>query len=203
MAVSHTGRILAATPHAWTSGRIELSIEQASGRLSDGTKVSAHPLGEGVLLWPAESGSPRGRHAVTHHLTLLGANRALLRGPAGSRRLTARHSEIVTLLALHRDGLDSHELAELMYGEPGHEVSARAELHRLRVILGSRLVTRPYRLEGVEIDLELVNRLLARGRTDKARARCGGPLLPPSSVPEIVSARENLACRLGAAPVAV
>ena len=68
-----------------------------------------------------------------------------------SRRLSSRHSEIVVLLAKHPGGLDSRELAELVYGEPGHEVSLRAELHRLREVLGEELAARPYRLRDVEV----------------------------------------------------
>jgi hypothetical protein len=85
-------------------------------------------------------------------LALLGRDRARLEMDGGTRLLSTRHSEIVALLARHPDGLGSHELAELLYGEPGHEVSLRAELHRLREILGSSLATRPYRLLDVEMD---------------------------------------------------
>jgi transcriptional regulator of acetoin/glycerol metabolism len=140
-AISTSGRVLASTPSAWTSGRVEVP--------TDG--MLAEPLGEGLLLLP-ESREHRARRAPSMRLALLGRDRARLEMDGGTRLLSTRHSEIVALLARHPDGLGSHELAELLYGEPGHEVSLRAELHRLREILGSSLATRPYRLLDVELD---------------------------------------------------
>ena len=140
-AISTSGRVLASTPSAWTSGRVEVP--------TDG--MLAEPLGEGLLLLP-ESPERRASRAPSMRLALLGRDRARLEMDGGTRVLSTRHSEIVALLARHPDGLGSHELAELLYGEPGHEVSLRAELHRLREILGSSLATRPYRLLDVEVD---------------------------------------------------
>jgi transcriptional regulator of acetoin/glycerol metabolism len=140
-AISTSGRVLASTPSAWTSGRVEVP--------TDG--MLAEPLGEGLLLLP-ESPEHRAQRAPSMRLALLGRDRARLEMDGGTRLLSTRHSEIVALLARHPDGLGSHELAELLYGEPGHEVSLRAELHRLREILGSSLATRPYRLLDVEVD---------------------------------------------------
>jgi transcriptional regulator of acetoin/glycerol metabolism len=140
-AISPSGRVLASTPTAWAAGRVEMP--------SDG--IVAEPLGEGLLLVP-ESPAARARRAPAMRLSMQRPGRVRIELAGGAvRLLSARHSEIVELLAEHPDGLDSHELARLLYGEPGHEVSLRAELHRLREILGGALATRPYRLRDVEL----------------------------------------------------
>jgi hypothetical protein len=139
-ASSPSGRVLASTPASWTGGHVSVPV--------DG--IVAEPLGEGLLLVP-EAPKSRARRSPAIRLSLKtpGRVRIELVG-GGDRTLSGRHSEIVGLLADHPDGLDSHELAELVYGEPGHEVSLRAEMHRLREILGDALATRPYRLGDVE-----------------------------------------------------
>jgi transcriptional regulator of acetoin/glycerol metabolism len=184
-ALSPSGRVLAATPSTWTKDR-------------DEPGTVAHELGEGLLLVP-ESSRGRKLRRTLFRLTTLGCDRATLATPHGSRRLTARHSEIAVLLALHPEGLDSRELARLLYDEPGHEVSARAELHRLREVFGPALATRPYRLVDTEVDLAVVQALLDDGRPADARARYPGALLPGSPVPAIAGARRLLAHRMRSA----
>jgi transcriptional regulator of acetoin/glycerol metabolism len=203
-ALSQSGRVLAATPNAWTSGRIEWDDHVTEVELQDGTGAVVHPLGEGALILPVRSSPPRAR-AATKRVILLGHDRATLSTATTTHRLSARHGEITTLLIMHPDGLDSHQLAEMLYGEPGHEIALRAELHRLRVILGESLVTRPYRLTGVDADLTEVEDGLAAGDGELTGQVYAGPLLPTSDVPVIVAARERLANRVedlvGLAPV--
>jgi transcriptional regulator of acetoin/glycerol metabolism len=145
-ALSPTGRVLAATPAQWRSGRIEQS---------DGDGVVLHELGEGTLLVPARA-SRRKPRAAAFRLGRGTGNRAVLRTPDATIRLSARHSEIAALLARHPDGLDARTLSELLFGESGHEVSVRAELHRMRDLLGDSLATRPYRLSDVDVDPALL-----------------------------------------------
>jgi transcriptional regulator of acetoin/glycerol metabolism len=145
-ALSPTGRVLAATPTQWRSGRIEAP---------QGDGVVLHQLGEGTLLVPARP-SRRKPRAAAFRLGPGAGNRAVLRTPDATIRLSARHSEIAALLALHPDGLDARSLSELLFGETGHEVSVRAELHRMRDLLGGSLATRPYRLSDVDVDPALL-----------------------------------------------
>ena len=189
--LSPSGRVLAATPSAWTSGRVEVPAAASEVQLGDAT-AELHPLGEGTLILPARSPHSRPR-TTPSQLTLLGRDRAELRTPTATHRLTARHSDIVGLLSLQPEGLDARTLSELLYGEPGHEIAVRAEMHRLREILGPALATRPYRLDGVQIDCSEVSEALTAGAIEEARDAYGGPLLPRSSVPALVAAREALA----------
>jgi len=196
-ALSPSGRVLAATPVAWTAGRITIPADRDAATIDDGTDVVAQPLGEGMLLIPVRGGRRRER-AGCFQISLLGRTHATFTGPGGKHRLTARHSEIVALLSLHPDGISCKELGELLYDEPGHEVSARAELYRLRQILGPALETRPYRLTHTDVDFQLVHDLLARGQREQAAAAYAGPLLPASTVPRLANSRHELQERIDA-----
>jgi hypothetical protein len=198
-ALSPSGRVLAAIgaggqPNPWATGRIEIPADASEVALRDGTEAAIHQLGEGTLMLPSRPARSRPR-TTPSRLELLGKDRATLTTPTATHRLTARHSEIVALLSLHPDGLDARALSRLLYDEAGHEVAVRAELHRLRDILGPALVTRPYRLVGIDADLHALQRRLASGRPGRGVDGGPGPLLPDSTVPAIVAARE----RLGAA----
>jgi hypothetical protein len=197
-ALSPSGRVLAATPTPWTTERVKLPENSDHTAIDDGTEVIVHPLGEGTLLIPTAAKRRKPRPACIR-LSLLGRSHAEFTHPGGTRRLTARHSEIVALLALHPHGLDARELAELLYNEPGHEITARTELHRLRNILGAALATRPYRLIEVDIDMHLVDSRLSTGRVAHAIAAYAGPLLPASNVPTIANARDRLERQIAAA----
>ena len=66
-------------------------------------------------------------------------------GDATHVPLTARHFEILTLLAAHPAGFDAGELLARLEGVQS-EVTVRAELSRLRKRLGGLIESRPYRL---------------------------------------------------------
>jgi hypothetical protein len=53
----------------------------------------------------------------------------------------------VRLLAAHPEGLTSRELARKLYGPAGKRVTVRAEMSRLRRVLGPILARNPYRLD--------------------------------------------------------
>jgi hypothetical protein len=190
-ALSPCGRVLAATPQEWTRGRLQIPAAASEIEVG-GATAEIHPLGEGTLVLPARPARARPRPTPSR-LELLGRDRGVLTTPTAIHRLTARHSELAALLALHPDGLDSRALSELIYGEAGHEVAVRAELHRLRDILGAALATRPYRLVGIEADFVEAGRGVVAGQPSAAAALRAGPLLPRSVVPAIVAQRERLA----------
>ena len=201
-ALSPSGRVLATTGgwqpavgvpvgEAVRRGRIEVPADASDIALGDGTEAAVHPLGEGTLVLPSRPSRSRPR-TTPSRLELLGRDHATLTTPTATHRLTARHSEIVALLSLHPDGLDARALSRLLFDEPGHEVAVRAELHRLREILGVALVTRPYRLAGIDTDVQALQHRLAAGDGPAPGTEPAGPLLPDSTVVAIVAARERL-----------
>ena len=123
----------------------------------------------------------------------LGRRRALLEQIGGTVELSPRHSEILTLLALHSEGLTAEELALEIYGANVKAVTIRAEMSRLRRLLGCLLLAHPYRLVAdVEADFLEVARLLRAGDLAAAARGHRGPLLARSRVPRIVAERDRL-----------
>jgi hypothetical protein len=116
------------------------------------------------------------------------------RGPrAGDVELSLRHAEILALLALHPDGLTAEQLTLHLYGETGNRISTRAEMSRLRKLLGDCLAARPYRLLAtVEADFLDVESRLAAGDVGGAFDAFRGPLLPESDAPRVAQARDEL-----------
>lgn len=109
-------------------------------------------------------------------------------------RLSPRHSEIVFLLADKEDGLTGDEISTLLYPDSPRPSTLRAELNRLRRVLGEDLLaSRPYRLRAqVRSDWQAVHAYLASGDIAAALRRYRGPLLPFSEAPGIVEARDTL-----------
>ncbi|WP_351225698.1 GAF domain-containing protein [Streptomyces sp. NPDC002133] len=135
-------------------------------------------------------------------LTALGRDEALLVAEGRKLRLSRRHSEILVVLARHPEGLSGDELLlELYEDEHVTPVTLRAELSRLRGLLGPRLLqSRPYRLAmPVDADFDVVARRLASGAVTAALSGYAGPLLPGSDAPGVVELRRRLADQLRAA----
>ncbi len=137
--------------------------------------------------------------ALTIALESLGRSHSLLTIDDGLRqrhtlRLSPRHSEILVLLASTVRGLSGDELAVLLYQEDGSTSTLRAELNRLRHLLGDTLLaSRPYRLVAeLTADWLAVEAHLARGDVAAALRRYRGPLLPASVAPGVLRLRENL-----------
>lgn len=128
-------------------------------------------------------------------LATLGRDEALLTGAGREVRLGRRHSEIMALLAHHPEGLSGDELTIALYeDESVSPVTLRAEMSRLRGLLGSRApLSRPYRTAApLEADFTAVSRHLASGAVSAALTRYPGPLLPASTAPGIVRLRRRI-----------
>ena len=127
-------------------------------------------------------------------LRLLGRSRLeaqLSDGPA--LELSVRHGEILALLAMYPEGLTCEQLTLLLYGDAGNRVSTRAQISRLRSLLGRCVSARPYRLAAdVTADFLTVEARLAAGDLDGALAAYRGPLLPGSDAPRVRQARDEL-----------
>jgi hypothetical protein len=128
------------------------------------------------------------------HLRGLGRPDGVVSTGQRSLRLSPRHSEIVVVLAGRPDGVSGDELATLLY--PGDVTSStlRAEMVRLRALLGDQaLASRPYRLTcEVSSDWAAVSSHLATGNVTAALRGYQGPLLPNSDAPGVVRQRDDL-----------
>jgi hypothetical protein len=115
-------------------------------------------------------------------------------GAGRSLRLSLRHSEILAVLAAHPGGLSGDELAVMLYPGDVSPATLRAEMVRLRSLLGAHvLASRPYRLcTEVTSDWSAVAARLAAGDVAAALALYPGPMLPRSEAPEVVRLRADL-----------
>jgi hypothetical protein len=120
------------------------------------------------------------------------------RGRRQTIRLSPRHSEILLLLASTARGLSGDELAVLLYEEHTSASTLRAELNRLRNLLGDELLaSRPYRLVAeLTADWLAVEAHLAAGAVAAAMRAYRGPLLPASTAPGVVRLREYVEASL-------
>lgn len=139
-------------------------------------------------------------------LRVLGRDRARLEIYADDAEsvveLSARHAEILLMLATHRQGMSADRLAELVYGEGASPDTLRPEMVRLRKVLQAtapELVpeSRPYRL-GVplETDAHNVLSLLDRGAHRVALSSYRGPVLPESTAPGVEEMRAGIRAAL-------
>jgi hypothetical protein len=137
-------------------------------------------------------------------VTLLGRGDALVSVDGKRLKLGRRHSELLALLLWHADGRTGEQLGFDLDDRDLNPVTVRAELSRLRRILGPEVLeSRPYRLRGELVaDLTDVPRLLDRGQTAAALHAYPGPLLPTSDAPGIVRLRHLLQARLRSAVLA-
>ncbi|MEV6299532.1 GAF domain-containing protein [Actinoplanes sp. NPDC051861] len=131
-------------------------------------------------------------------VTALGRDEAMLTIGGKRIRLGRRHSELLVLLTVHPEGRTGDQLGFDLYGDDVNPVTVRAELSRLRRILGPELLdSRPYRLRApVEVDFGTVTRLLEHGRVAEALSAYPGALLPTSDAPGVVRLRRRIDDRL-------
>lgn len=135
-------------------------------------------------------------------LSVLGSDIGRLSGARGAVELSSRHSEILTILAWHPEGLSAERLASLVYERSGSTVTLRAEMVRLRKVLervDPALVplSRPYRLQRrLDLDAHRVLAFLDRGAHRVALGAYSGALLPTSTAPGVVDIRSEVSFRL-------
>ena len=178
---------LAVDLHGWVAAvdsmplhnRIMLPENDVPGRVwipSLGT-CDVESLPGGWLVRPADDAEP----AVSRMtLDLRDANRPTLEmvGQFGSwrRDISARHAEILYVLATRRQGRSAPELAADLYGDPTRVVTVRAEMSRLRKQLVGLVEGKPYRFrDSANVETRLPADMAA--------------LLPCSTAPAIRAAR--------------
>jgi hypothetical protein len=138
---------------------------------------------------------------VVPQLAVLGRNRARFSTPTGRLDLSLRHSELLLLLAEASAGgigRTAEQLAAECHPGEAAAVTVRAELSRLRRLVGAQLVgSRPYRLlSPIDTDVDAVRRLLGSGAVGAALDRYPGAVLPRSSAPGVAVVRERISALL-------
>jgi hypothetical protein len=99
--------------------------------------------------------------------------------------------------------LSGRELGSRLYGAEWQPVTVRAEMSRLRRVLGPVLARSPYRLDAyVAADFIEVERMLEQGEPGEAVELYRGRLLPTSAVPAIAKARERIDAEVRACALA-
>jgi transcriptional regulator of acetoin/glycerol metabolism len=173
-------------------------LHDARKRLERSRRVRARAVPSDAAVAAATPSAAASGHSPspsrqTLSLRLLG-HRPLATLPDGGSEHGLRSLELLTVLAMHPEGLTAEQLALALFGEHGKTVTVRAQVHRVRARLGESLVeTQPYRLAApVVSDLAQVQRRLAAGDPSAALDHYTGVLLPASDAPAIVEARDLL-----------
>lgn len=141
------GEVLLAVPAGWIGRHVGPLAPGEVPRLG----LVAQPLldGDGYLL-TAAAGDAAGPAATEADrpltITALGRRRARCQVQGRTVDLSPRHSEILVLLALHPEGLTGDDLIAMVYDGAASDVTVRAEIARLRNVLGDVIAARPYRL---------------------------------------------------------
>lgn len=184
--LSPGGRVLDGTPALLAVG---------GGPPPAGRRVVVEPVGaDGHLAVRfVDDPAPPGAEPAPW-LAALGRDSALLQIDGRTVRLRPRHSEILVILALAEGGLSGGRLAVELAEDELARVTMRAEMSRLRAILGPDLLaSMPYRLlRPLRSDFVTVRELLTDGRVGDALAMYPGPLLPSSQAPAVLAARTGL-----------
>ncbi|MCF2531902.1 GAF domain-containing protein [Yinghuangia soli] len=175
--IAADGSVLYEGPSGWLPARLPGIVEEGPVVLPDGRHAVVESLEAGRFFLVLGGGRPGAEPVL--RFAGLGRSRARLTVGNMQHELTVRHGEIVAVLLAHPGGLSAEELAREVYGAAGRAGTVRAELSRLRPVLGHRLGSDPYRLLGdCEADF------LAPGA---ARAR----LLPRSAAPGVLALRSS------------
>jgi hypothetical protein len=200
--VSPGGRLLAGTPGGRECFARAVTDAETPSSGTAGRRLAAEAISQAGHLIVHFSGTALPcADATGVRLTALGRDCALVQIDGRTLRLRPRHSEIVVLLALAMKGageagggLSGPRLAVELSEADIHPVTLRAEMSRLRTLLGDGLLgSQPYALRRpVTSDFATVLDLLADGRVGEAVAAYSGPLLPDSEAPAIVDYRSML-----------
>ncbi|MDX6714400.1 MAG: hypothetical protein QOH30_958 [Baekduia sp.] len=185
------------TAHPHSLALVTAAARMVEGVLAAGSAQRAASRREPVRSFTlATTGAPAPAPEPGVGIEALGRDRAVVSGVELSRR----HSELMVLLALRPEGMSAEEVAIALYGDFGKPVTARAELSRLRRVLGAALLAEPYRLAATpRADFLAAEELAGAGVLGAALDAYPGPLLPRSEVPLVVEAREALDHRMRSA----
>lgn len=188
-----TGGSEVATPQTLTLVRATVAAVEAELALE---RLGGPGAARLTRVGPAHSGAGRATAVAWNrpHLEVLGRRGARLRYGSTTTELSLRHSELLVLLTQSPIGWTAGELAAALSEQEHSRVTVRAELSRLRAVLGPLgLGSRPYQLsEPLATDIDAVRRQLTAGRTRRAVADYRGVVLPTSTAPGVEAIREDL-----------
>jgi len=141
---------------------------------------------------------PTVKAPTTARLTVLGADRPRWQSELQTSTLTGRHADILVLLGRHPEGLSADHLAMLLDDKDLDVVTIRAEMSRLRRVIGADYIdSRPYRLlKPIASDVSDVSDALQAGDVDRALRLYTGELLPQSVSPGIARLRRELSASM-------
>jgi transcriptional regulator of acetoin/glycerol metabolism len=151
-----TGPMLLVDDHGWVAhhagvaARARIAVPRADAAVAVPGLGLCLPerVAGGWLVRPAS-----GRTTITARLSLDGQPRVVVRGSGEPWQvaLSPRHAQILRALAAAGPaGMTAAQLSRELFGDGDHAVSARAEVSRLRRVLGALVATNPYRIaEGV------------------------------------------------------
>jgi hypothetical protein len=187
-----TGRVLAVQPLEWLPDRLDVPDGASRIDLGDGREGVIEQLDEGFLL--RLPGAPIRRSRPSLRLKLLGTGQPIAVVGGREIALTLRRAEVLALLLLHPSGLTAEQLMLQLYGDEGNPTTVRAEMHRLRNLLGGGVLdTKPYRIIAeVSGDVTDVQEALRGGELTTALDHYTGPLLERSDAPALRTEREEL-----------
>ncbi|WP_285640460.1 transcriptional regulator [Lentzea sp. NBRC 102530] len=151
-AVLLTGPSLVVDDHGWVAAAHGVAVGERIAAPVAGLPLAVPGLGActperlagGWVIRPCSAD-----RAVRLELDLTGTPQVRLAGGDAEwrRTVTRRHAEILVLLhRAGRVGLSAEALSNALYGDAEHVVTVRAEVSRLRRLLGALVQTRPYRL---------------------------------------------------------
>ncbi|MEU4396052.1 GAF domain-containing protein [Kribbella sp. NPDC023855] len=186
-----SGRVLAVQPLAWLPDRLHVPSGADRIELGDGREAVVEQLDEGYLL---RIPGPVARRRPLLRLKLLGSGQPAAVVGGREIALTLRRAEVLALLLLHPAGLTAEQLMLQLYGDEGNPTTVRAEMHRLRNLLGQGVLdTKPYRIiADVSGDVTDVQSALRTGDLAKALDLYNGPLLGRSDAPALRVERDEL-----------
>jgi hypothetical protein len=172
-----------------------IAMVRAAARMAEAELARDAAVAAARLPQPREiAAASRPQPQAEISLSALGRSECVISTGTATFRLSPRHSEIMVILASCPGGLTGDELAYMLYPADVTSVTPRAELVRLRALLGDRLLTsRPYRLtREVKSDWTAVSAHLAAGNLAEALRLYHGPLLPHSEAPGVAELRADL-----------
>jgi len=177
-----------------------LAMTRAAARMAEaeiGRLMMVQGIRHGGLLVPSPI-----QNAL--RLTALGRPDCQVETANGTLRLSRRHSDIVSVLADHPEGMSGEQLALAVYEYDVQPSTLRAEMARLRSLLGpDALESRPYRLcVETRSDWIDVADAVEEHRLRDAVMLYRGPLLPNSEAPGVNEQRDRLERQLRSAIMA-